>query len=78
MPYPEAELDIAKHREPGKQRKTLKHHGDAIDRTAHGLTEIAHFSARREHEAGDDAQKRGFSAAAASKQAEDFVLLQIE
>ena len=33
---PQAKLDIGEHGEPGKQRKALKHHGDAIDRTATG------------------------------------------
>ena len=36
----EAELHVFQHREPGKQRKTLKHHGDARRRSKHRLTQI--------------------------------------
>src|SRR6202043_2956332 len=58
--------------------KTLKHHGDAIDRAAHRLAKIAHPAAEGENEPGGDAQERGFAAAGTSEQADDFVLLQIE
>ena len=75
---PESELDIGEHGQPRKQRKTLKHHGDAIDRTGYLLAKIAHLAAGGENEPGDDPQERGFAAARPAEQADDFVLFQIE
>ena len=41
------ELHIGQHREPGKQREALEHHGDAVDRPVDLLAAIDHLAGDR-------------------------------
>ena len=72
----EAELDVFQHRQPGKQREGLKHHGDARRRRVHRLAEIGDGAGRRLRQAGDQAQQRRLARSGAAEQADDLSLRQ--
>ncbi len=74
----EAELDVFQHRQPGKQRERLEHHGDAGRRPEHRLAEIGDGAGRRRHQAGDRAQQRRFARSGAAEKPDDLALDQLQ
>ena len=68
----QSELDVLQHRQPGKQREGLEHHGDAVRRTDDGLAAAFRVARGRRDQAGDDAQQRRFAGAGAAEQADDL------
>ncbi len=72
----EAELHVLQHRQPGKQREGLKHHGDAGRGTVHRLAKIGDGPARRRRQARDQAQQCRFARSGAAQEADDLALHQ--
>ena len=68
-----SESDIAQRREPGKQRRLLKHDAAVEPGLFDPLAVEPHLAFDRLHQAGDDAQERAFAAAGGTEQAEEFV-----
>ena len=68
----EAELHVLEHREPGKEREALKHHGDAARGTRDGCALVVHHPAGRRIQARDQPQQRRLAGARAAEQADDL------
>ena len=74
----QAELDIAEHGEPGKEREGLEHHGDAVRRAVDDVAAIGDAALGGRREAGDDAQKGRFAGARLAEDGDDLAFLQRE
>ena len=74
----EAELHVFQHRQPGKQREGLEHHGDARRRRDHRLAEIGDGAGRRLRQAGDQPQQGRLARAGAAEQPDDLALRQLQ
>ena len=70
----QAQLHILQHRQPGKQREALEHHGDALGRAFDGRAHIGERAALRPRQARDQAQQGGLARAGAAQQADDLAL----
>src|SRR5215471_6672342 len=68
----QSELDIFQHREPGKKREGLKHHGNARRRRNNRLAEIRDASCSRACEPSDQAKQGRFARSRAAKKADDL------
>ena len=66
------EFDVLQHRQPGKQREGLEHHGDAVRRSLDGLAAAFGVARGRRDQAGDDAQQRRLARSGAAEQADDL------
>ncbi len=69
-----AESDVVAHRQPGKQRRLLEHHGAVGPRRPGRRTLDGHAPAGRLLEAGDDVEQGGFAAARRPEQRNEFTV----
>ena len=72
----QSEFDVLQNRQPGKQRKRLEHHGDAVRRSRDGLAAAFGVARGCRDQAGDDAQQRRLARAGAAEQADDLAGMQ--
>jgi len=72
------QFDVFENREPWKQRKALKHHGNAFSRAMQWRTLIDHLAFAGADQARNNAQERGFAAAGAPQQADNLALRKVE
>ena len=74
----EAELHVFQNRQPGKQRKTLEYHGDAVGRLVHRLAEIGDGAGRRLRQPGDQPQQSRFARTGAAEETDDLTFVERE
>ena len=74
----EAQRNIFEHRQPGKQREALEHHGDAGRGAGDRLAHIAQVAGRRLRQPGDQAQQGRLARARPPQQPDDLPLPQLE
>src|SRR6266478_3023744 len=66
------QFDVLQHRQPGKQREGLKHHGNAVRRPDDGLAAAFGIARGRRDQSGDDTEQRRLARAGTAEQADDF------
>ncbi len=74
----ETQLDIPKHGQPGKQRKALKHHRQALHRVGDRLAAILDPAFARCDQAGEAAQEGRFAGAGFAEDRDDLAVAQRE
>ena len=74
----EAELDIAEHGQPRKQRIALEHHRDAANRLGDRHAAIFDNALARRHEPGENAQKGRFAGSRFAEDRDDLAVAQRE
>ena len=74
----QTQRDIFEDGEPGKQRETLKHHGDAACRTGDGLPQIGEMAGGRLRQTRDQPQQGRLARTRPAEQTHDLPLAQLE
>ena len=76
--FAQAEADVLRHREPGKERVALEHHAAVGARAIDALAVEQHLAGGRKVEPRDDAQQRRLAAARGAEDGDEVVLAHLE